>query len=109
MHPFDIGAVALARAIRTRELSSEDAVRLCLERITARDGELAAFVEVFGPAALKEARRKDARPSDAPFHGVPIGIKDLNFVRFRTTRFGSGGMPAIWSPMDDVTVGRLRA
>jgi amidase len=110
MHPIDIGAVALAGAIRSRAVSSEEAVRICLDRIAAGDGELASFVEVHGDAALKDARKKDARPSDAPFHGVPIGIKDLNFIRFRTTRFGSsGGMPAIWSPMDDVTVSRLRA
>jgi amidase len=114
MHPIDIGAVALARAIRSREVSSEEAVRTCLDRITARDPELAAFVEVHGAPALKDARKKDARRvdpqgADAPFHGVPIAVKDLNFVRFRTTRFGGSGMPAIWSPMDDVSVSRLRA
>lgn len=108
MHPFDIGAVALAQAIRKREVSSEEAVRLSLSRIAARDGELSAFVEVHADAALKEAKRKDARMTDAPFHGVPMAIKDLNFIRFRTTRFGGAGMPDVWSPMDDVTVSNLR-
>ncbi|MES2645032.1 MAG: amidase [Myxococcota bacterium] len=109
MHPMDIGAVALARAIRSRDVSSEEAVGLCLDRIAARDPQLAAFVEVHGAPARKEARKKDAKGSEAPFHGVPIAVKDLNFVRFRTTRFGGRGMPAIWSPMDDVSVSRLRA
>jgi amidase len=108
MHPFDVGAVALARAIRAREVSSEESVRMALARIAERDPEIAAFVEVHGAAALKEARRRDARMSDAPFHGVPIAIKDLNLVRFRTTRFGGDAMPNVWSPMDDVTVSRLR-
>lgn len=108
MHPFDIGAVALARAIRAREVSSEDAVRLSLDRIAARDPELAAFVDVHGAAALKEAKRKDAKTTNAPFHGVPIAIKDMNLVRFRTTRFGGDGMPNVWSPVDDGTVSRLR-
>lgn len=66
MHPFDQGAVALSRAIRARQVSSEEAVRLSLERIAARDPELASFVEVWDRSALAEARRKDARPSEAP-------------------------------------------
>lgn len=109
MLPFDTSAVALARAIRSRAVSSEEAVRLALSRIAARDPELGAFVQTFGESAIQVAKKKDARPTDAPFHGVPIGIKDLNFVRFRTTRFGSKAVPAIWSPVDDVTVSRLRA
>lgn len=108
MHPFDEGALALARAIRARAVSSEEAVQLSLARIAARDPEVAAFVDVHADAARKEARRKDAKPSDAPFHGVPIAVKDMNLVRFRTTRFGGDGMPNVWSPMDDGTVTRLR-
>ena len=108
MHPLDLGAVALAGAIRRRDISSEEAVAGCLQRVAAHDPTLGAFVQVHAAAALKVARAKDRSPSDAPFHGVPIAIKDLNFIRFRTTRFGSQAMPAIWSPMDDVTVSRLR-
>jgi amidase len=109
MHPIDIGAVALARAIRTRQVGSEEAVRLCLERISARDSEVAAFTDVHADTALAVARRKDTKLTPAPFHGVPIAVKDLNFVRFKTTGFGGRGMPTLWSPMDDVSVSRLRA
>ena len=109
MLPFDTGAVALARAIRSRSTSSEEAVRLSVSRIASHDPELGAFVQTFGESAIQVAKKKDARMTDAPFHGVPIAIKDLNFVRFRTTRFGSKALPAIWSPVDDVTVSRLRA
>ncbi|MSQ01108.1 MAG: amidase [Myxococcales bacterium] len=108
MHPLDLGAVALAGAIRRREISAEEAVTGCLQRVASHDPALGAFVQVHADAALKAARTKDRTASDAPFHGVPIAIKDLNFIRFRTTRFGSTAMPAIWSPMDDVTVSRLR-
>ncbi len=108
MHPLDFGAVALAGAIRRRDISAEEAVVGCLQRVAAHDPTLGAFVQVHADAALKVARAKDRSPSDAPFHGVPIAIKDLNFVRFGTTRFGSKAMPAIWSPMDDITVSRLR-
>ena len=107
-HPLDQGAVPLAAAIRKRELGCEEITRLVLGRIRQLDPQLGAFVEVYEAEAIRDAKKKDARPSDAPFHGVPIGIKDLNFVRFRTTRFGSQAVPSIWSPMDDVTVSGLR-
>lgn len=109
MHPLDVGALATAAAIRARSLSSEEATTAVFARIAAHNPTLRAIVEEHRTAALREARKKDERPSDAPFHGVPIAIKDLNFVRFHTTRFGSRGMPALWSPMDDVSVSRLRA
>jgi amidase len=109
MHPIDLGALATAAAIRERKLSCEEAATPVFGRITASNSTLNAFVDEHRTAALREARKKDARASDAPFHGVPLAIKDLNFVRYHTTRFGSRGMPALWSPMDDVTVSRLRA
>ena len=108
MISFDQGAVALARAIRAREVSSEEAVRLSLSRIESHDAELAAFVQVHADDAIREARRKDKTRSDAPFHGVPMAIKDMNFMRWRVTRFGSRAMPALWSPFDDLSVARLR-
>src|SRR5688572_19216959 len=105
MDLLDAGPVALAAAIRRGEVSSEEAVRACLARIDQHDRALRAFVEVRGDAALKDARAHDkARAKGGalpPFHGVPIGIKDLNFARGTRTRFGSRALPPIWSPFDD--------
>jgi amidase len=39
---------------------------------------------------------------------VPIGIKDLNVVRFAWTRFGTRVTPPIFSPVDDQTTAALR-
>src|SRR5690606_18271946 len=64
--------------------------------------------------AIATARRRDAaaRARDdvrgAPFHGVPIGVKDLNFVRGAFTRMGSRAMRWCWSPVDDRVVAALR-
>ena len=105
-------ALALARLIREGAISSEELVRCHLERIADKNPSLSAFVTVFDDA-VKVARRKDRerlRHRDAlpPFHGVPIGIKDLNVVRFSRTRFGSRGMPPIVLPFDDANVRTLR-
>jgi amidase len=107
--PFDSGALALAAAIRAGEVGVEEAVNLSLARIAERDPALGAFVQVHAASAIRAARREDRRRTDAPFHGVPIAVKDMNLVRFRVTRFGGRAMPAVWSPVDDRTVARLRA
>lgn len=109
-----LAATALEQAalIRRRAVSSEELVRLYLDRIEALDGQLHAFVAVFRRRALLQARLKDAQVrlgARLPaFHGVPTGIKDLNLVRFTRTRFGSAALPPIWSPLDDRTTAAVR-
>ncbi len=106
-------ALALADRLRRREVSSEELVRASLERIDRLDSQLHAFVEVLGGRARAAARRWDkalAKGGDLPrFAGVPIGIKDVNFVRATRTRAGSRAFGWLWSPLDDRVVARLRA
>jgi hypothetical protein len=83
-------------------------VRAVLARIEAHDPQLNAFVQVWSRTALRDARAADrARGERPPFHGVPVGIKDLNFVRWRTTRMGTRALPPLWSPIDDRTVAAM--
>jgi amidase len=111
---LDGSALEQAQAIRDREVSSEELVRGYLARIAARNSTLNAFVEVGAEQALREAKRKDAVVRDKasslpPFHGVPIGIKDLNLVRGFGVRGGSRALRWLrWSPIDDRTAASLR-
>ena len=79
---LDTPALEQAALIRTRNLSSEELVRCYLRRIAFFDSQLAAFVHADPAHALAEARRKDVAAARGgalpPFHGVPIGIEDLN-------------------------------
>jgi len=104
-------ALDLARLIRARQVSSEDLVRLTLGRIQRLNPVIHAFVSVFD-RAVAVARKKDREVmlrGDLPlFHGVPIGIKDLNVVRWSRTRFGSRAVPSLPMPWDDYTVASLR-
>lgn len=109
-----LDATDLAAGVAAGELSSEDLTRRFLERIDRLNETLHAFVRVFHRRALRDARKKDRqrRASEGdlpPFHGVPIGIKDLNFVRFSRARLGSRAGPRFPLPFDDLTVRRLRA
>jgi hypothetical protein len=71
---------AIRDAIRRRELSCEEVVRLHLERIASTHSTLNAVVTVRPDAALDEARSADAalRRNEAggALHGVPMTIKD---------------------------------
>ncbi len=110
---LDLSAVAQATLLRRRELSSEELVRLYLDRIQRLNPVLHSFVEIFADEALKEARTKDAelgkkRADLPPFFGVPSAIKDMNLVRRHRTRFGSRAGKLGWSPVDDRTTARMR-
>jgi amidase len=79
-------ATEQARLVRSGEVSSLELVRLYLERIERIDPQLNSFVTVCGEEALAAAEKRDAHPSDGPFHGVPIAIKDLTATAgIRTT------------------------
>jgi amidase len=108
-----VPALDLARRVRARDVSSEDLVMACLERIDAYDARVNAFVDVLRERALAEARAADRRlrrrgEDPPPFLGVPLAVKDLNLARGSFTRFGSRAFERFFSPVDDAVVAQLR-
>ncbi|MHB8587916.1 MAG: amidase [Candidatus Dormibacteraceae bacterium] len=85
-----IGAPAgwLARAIRTKKVSSLEVVRAHLEHIHTVNPRLNAVVFATGESALKQARAADRRNKSksvlGPLHGVPFTAKDI---------FDTAGLP----------------
>ena len=72
LHELD--AVGLAEAISCGDCSPTEAVQGAIDRIEELDGKLNAVVTERFDAALAEAA---AGPSDGPFRGVPMLLKDL--------------------------------
>lgn len=109
---LDASALEQARAIRERRVSSKELVCGYLARIERENPRLQAFVEVAYRRAPRWAEHKDALTRRngqlPPFHGVPIGIKDMCFVRGFHARFGARSMRYAWALFDDFTVGSLR-
>ncbi len=105
-------ALEQAELIKSKQISSEELVKATLERLDALNPKFNAFVTLFHRRALRDAKAKDAavrRGEKLPaFHGVPIGVKDLNFVRFSRTRMGSAGSLPFLSPMDDRSAASVR-
>jgi Asp-tRNA(Asn)/Glu-tRNA(Gln) amidotransferase A subunit family amidase len=84
-----VSAAEAARAIQAGRLTSEALVAALLERIAARDGELAAWVHVNADASLAHARALDRQPARGPLHGIPVGMKDIVDTADMPTEYGS--------------------
>ena len=84
-----LGAADAAARLAASDITSEALVADCLERITARDGELRAWAFVDPELALAQARRRDAEAPRGPLHGVPVGIKDILDTVDMPTEYGS--------------------
>ncbi len=97
----------LGRMIARKEVSPVEVVRAHLERVTALDGRLKAFITVCGEQAVDAARAAEARlmagNAAGPLLGVPYGPKDLYHTEgVRTT--GGSKILADFVPAQDATV-----
>lgn len=89
-----LGAAEAAKMIREGDITSEALVGACLKLISARDGELQAFVHLDPELALEQARAADrvakANPDALPpLHGVPVAVKDVIDARGLPCEHGS--------------------
>lgn len=103
---------SLAKALQSREVTSEAVVDACLARIAERDAGINAFITVLADEARERARAADreiaAGRYRGPLHGIPISIKDLFDVRGTTTTAASRVRQHHRADVDAVTVARLR-
>ena len=79
-----LGVAEAARQIREGRITSVELAESLLERISAFDSELQAWVTVDREDVLSEARRRDeerdAGDIQGPLHGIPIGLKDIFYT-----------------------------
>jgi amidase len=103
---------ALADAIRTKKLSSEEVVKACLDRIEAVNPQLNAVVQLVADEALAQARNADAALArgelKGPLHGVPMTIKDSLDTAGVITTGGTKGHATFVPEKDATVVARLR-
>ena len=114
MHEItDLTAAQLAEAIRSRRLSSQEAVRAFLARIDEVNPKLNAIVVLCRQSALEEARRADKAVEGGeglgPLHGVPVTIKDAYEMSGVVSSGGTLGRKDFVPDRDATVVDRLRA
>ncbi len=101
-----------ARKIRDGELTSEELVRSCLDRIEEVEDTVRAWSYLDPEHALAQARRTDeahrAGLELGPLHGVPIGVKDIYDTADMPTENGTVLQAGRRPDKDSVAVALLR-
>ena len=106
-------ATEQAKAIREKQISSEELVRACIKRIEEVNPKLNAVVQLPAETALEQAREADKALAKGeirgPLHGVPFTLKDAIETEGVICTGGTLGR-ASYVPKEDATVvKRLRA
>jgi len=98
---------SIAPRLWAGEVSAVALTEACLERISALDGRINAFITLLADRALEEARTADAEMRAGhyrgPLHGIPLVHKDLYYTRGIRTTAGSKIL-ADFVPDEDATV-----
>jgi len=105
-------AFEAARLIRDGQVSSEELVQDCLNRIEEVDGAVQAWAHLEPGYVLEQARQSDKhRRSGAPIgalHGVPVAVKDIFDTFDYPTEYGSPIHAGRKTVEDATAVARLR-
>ncbi|MDT7777916.1 MAG: amidase [Acidobacteriota bacterium] len=106
-------ATEIARAIRSKEVSSAEVVAAYLARIDEVNPRLNAFVQLTADAARKRASEADAALARGevwgPLHGVPVSIKDAFETEGIVSAGGTRGRTQYVPVEDAAGVARLKA
>jgi amidase len=107
-----MSAMELAEAIRTRQVSSHEAIEAHLRRIEAVNPSINAVVIVMAEQSLKAAKTADRAVAAgavlAPFHGVPFTVKENIDVAGTPTTQGFKALANAYPRRDAPVVERLR-
>ena len=78
---IELSATEAIGKIRNGEMTSEELVQACLDRIEQVDGDIEAWAHLKPDYALDQARMLDTRRQAGgpvgPLHGIPVGVKDI--------------------------------
>lgn len=106
-------AAELAAELAAGEVSSVEATRAHLDRISGVDGNVHAFLHVDADGALEAANKADedraAGRSASPLAGVPLALKDVFATGDMPTTCGSKMLEGWVPPYDSTVAQRLRA
>ena len=93
--PASLTATEAARKIRDGELTSEELVQSCLDRIEELEDTIGAWTRAYSLSRWVQAKAahelRQSGGSLGPLHGVPVGIKDIFDTHDMPTEKGTVG------------------
>lgn len=108
----ELNIAQAASLLARRHVSSLDLVEATLHRIDATDPLVRAYALVFADEAREAARQADREIARGhlrgPLHGIPIGVKDLLYMKGTPTEAGSRVMANFRPSYDATVVSHLR-
>ncbi|RIK41517.1 MAG: Asp-tRNA(Asn)/Glu-tRNA(Gln) amidotransferase subunit GatA [Chloroflexi bacterium] len=110
---LDLSVTELAPLLERREVSPVELVRQSLARIEALEPQINAYITVTAEQAMADAAAAEqeiaAGHYRGPFHGIPVGLKDLLVTNGVRTTGGSAVLADYVPDFDATTVEKLRA
>ncbi len=108
---FDVSM--LSDHLRTKKLSPVEVTNAYLDRIARVDEKIHSYITVTADEALAGARRAESEIASGnwrgPFHGMPVGLKDLLYTKGVRTTAGSKILGEFRPDYDATAWARLRA
>ena len=112
MQPWALTAHDALARMRGGELTAEDLVGSCLQRIEDTEPTVRAWVQLDPDHALEQARSADQRRAGGadlgPMHGLPVGVKDIFDTREWPTECGTALMAGRQPQVDAQVVSLLK-
>ncbi len=106
-------AAQMADALAKGETTSVELTQAHLDRITAVDGQVKAFLHVNTEGALAQAKDVDARRAKgeklSPIAGIPLALKDVLAQKGVPTTAGSKILQGWHPPYDSTVVSKLKS
>lgn len=107
-----MSATKVANMIKSKEVTSVEVVKLCLDRIKEVNPKINAVVQLAGERALLEAKAADRAVLTGeplgPLHGVPMTIKDSFNTAGIVSTAGTLGRKDFMPGTDATVVARLK-
>jgi aspartyl-tRNA(Asn)/glutamyl-tRNA(Gln) amidotransferase subunit A len=107
-----LSAGQLGRMIQGKEVSPVEVMEAHISRIEALEPQLNSFITFLPDQARKEARRAEqeilAGRGRGPLHGIPLGLKDLYYVKGLPNTGGTKLFERFVPDFDSTVAGKLR-